>query len=241
MLTMFNLFWDPTYVLIIIGMLLAMGASQYLNSTYRKYARIASSTELTGEEVAKRILAANGIYDVLVVGVAGQLTDHYDPKNRTVNLSETVFHQRSIAAIAVAAHECGHAIQDNLGYVPLNVRSSLVPVANIGANIAWPMFVIGFFINPMSTFGKIGQLLISLAIIFYLAALLFQFVTLPVELNASSRALQQLKQLQMLSEDEIHGAKSVLFAAALTYVASVAAAALNFLRIILLSQRRRNN
>ena len=236
MLTMFNLFWDPTYILIIIGMLLAMGASQYLNSTYRKYARIASSTELTGEEVAKRILAANGIYDVLVVGVAG-----HDPKNRTVNLSETVFHQRSIAAIAVAAHECGHAIQDNLGYVPLNVRSSLVPVANIGANIAWPMFVIGFFINPMSTFGKIGQLLISLAIIFYLAALLFQFVTLPVELNASSRALQQLKQLQMLSEDEIHGAKSVLFAAALTYVASAAAAALNFLRIILLSQRRRNN
>ena len=142
MLMMFNLFWDPTYVLIIIGMLLAMGASQYLNSTYRKYARIASSTELTGEEVAKRILSANGIYDVLVVGVAGQLTDHYDPKNRTVNLSETVFHQRSIAAIAVAAHECGHAIQDNLGYVPLNVRSSLVPVANIGANIAWPMFVI---------------------------------------------------------------------------------------------------
>ena len=173
--------------------------------------------------------------------MAGQLTDHYDPKNRTVNLSETVFHQRSIAAIAVAAHECGHAIQDNLGYVPLNVRSSLVPVANIGATIAWPMFVIGFFINPMSTFGKIGQLLISLAIIFYLAALLFQFVTLPVELNASSRALQQLKQLQMLSEDEIHGAKSVLFAAALTYVASAAAAALNFLRIILLSQRRRNN
>lgn len=225
-------FWgfDWTYLFLIIGMVLSLLASAKLKSTFAVYRKVRSASGLTGAETARRILQKAGIYDVQVIPVQGSLTDHYDPGKRTVCLSQDVYGQNSLAAVGVAAHECGHAIQHAQNYSLLNLRSAIVPAANIGANISWPLFLAGliFSIRPLLT---LGILLFSLAV-------LFQLVTLPVEVNASSRALRMLEGTGILSPDENKGAKKVLMAAALTYVAALAASVLQLLRLLVIAGGR---
>ena len=229
-------YFDSTYFLVLIGAVLCMIASANVKSTYNKYAKYRSASGMTGAQAAERILRAAGIYDVRVGHVGGELTDHYNPKTKVVNLSDSVHSASSIAAIGVAAHECGHAIQHARGYVPLNLRSAFVPVANFGSTLAWPLILIGVFINSQSS-----QLIINAGIFLFSFAVIFQLITLPVEFNASRRALALLNQNGILGQQELYGTKKVLFAAALTYVASAASAMLQLLRIILLFGGRRND
>lgn len=225
-------FWgfDRTYLLLIIGMVLSLMASAKLKSTFSVYRKVRSASGLTGAEAAQRILRSAGIYDVQVVPIQGSLTDHYDPQKKILGLSQDVYGQTSLAAVGVAAHECGHAIQHSNNYALLNLRSAIVPAANIGANISFPLFLAGliFSIRPLLT---LGILLFSLAV-------LFQLVTLPVEINASSRALRMLQTTGILSPDENRGARKVLTAAALTYVAALASSILQLLRLIILAGGR---
>ena len=231
--------FDITYIFVIIGMLITLIASWRMKATFAKYERVASQSRLTGREVAERILRANGIYDVSVRPVSGRLTDHYDPRDKTVSLSEAIYGSTSVAAIAVAAHECGHAIQDNVGYVPLNLRSAFVPVANFGSRLSWPLIFVGFLLG----YGNISNILIQIGIAMFLLAVIFQIITLPVEFDASRRALIELENNEILLDKEDKSARKVLFAAAMTYVAAAAAGVLQMLRLILLfggRSRRRN-
>ena len=228
-------FFDPTMILLLIGTVLSVLASSWVNSTFSRYSRVRSATGMTGEEAARRILQSQGIYDVSVRPVSGELTDHYNPATKTVNLSENVFRSASVAAIGVAAHECGHAIQDNLGYVPLRMRAAIVPVANFGSKLSWPLIMLGFLMGGNNTLIQIG-------IWMFLAVVLFQLITLPVELNASSRAIKLVDQLGILSGQEVGQTRSVLGAAALTYVAAAAASILQLARLMLLfGGNRRSN
>ena len=233
---MYGFYYDPTYVMVLIGVVICMLASANVNRTFQKYSRIRSHSGMTGLEAAERLLHANGIYDVTVQHVAGNLTDHYDPRNKTLNLSDSTYASTSVAAIGVAAHECGHAVQHANGYAPLKIRDSLVPVANFGSTLAWPLILIGFLIQ-----GNASVLLINLGILLFSAAVLFQIVTLPVEFNASSRALKSLETNGILYTEEVADTRKVLRAAALTYVASAASAILQLLRLILISGGRRRN
>lgn len=218
---------DPTYILIIIAAIISLIAQGLVKSTFSRYSKVAGARGITGAQAAEIILRANGINDVTVQRVSGSLTDHYDPRTKTVNLSETVYNKTSVAAVGVAAHECGHAIQHDVGYVPLTFRSALVPVANIGSKLSWVFIILGLILSYNHTLITIGILMFSLAV-------LFQLVTLPVEFNASSRALEQLEAQGILDRGEIGGTRKVLSAAALTYVASAAAAILQLLRLIIL-------
>lgn len=229
-------YFDPTYMLVLVGVVLCMLASARVNSTYAKYARVGNHAGMTGAMAAERILHQVGIYDVRVQRVSGKLTDHYDPTNKVLRLSDSTYGSTSVAALGVAAHECGHAIQHATHYAPLKMRSALVPVANFGANISWPLILIGLLFN-----GDMSLMLINLGIILFSAAVLFQLVTLPVEFNASSRALKILGSSGMLYEDEVGMAKKVLSAAALTYVASAASSILQLLRLLILTGGRRRN
>ncbi len=222
-------FWDPTYFLVIIGALICMIASARVKATFNKYSRYRSRTNMTGKEAAQRVLRSAGIMDVTVRHVSGSLTDHYDPRNKTLNLSDSVYDSTSVAAIGVAAHECGHAIQHQKDYAPLSIRSAIVPVANIGSTLAWPLIIIGLLFSSAT-----GSFLIKLGIICFSLAVLFQLVTLPVEFDASRRAVNILGSTGILSEEELPMTKKVLGAAALTYVAGAAAAILQLLRLILL-------
>lgn len=225
--------FDRTYILLIIGMLLSLAASAKLKSTFAKYRRIRSASGLTGAEAAARILRAAGITDVQIRAIPGRLTDHYDPRTKTVSLSQDIYGQTSLAAVGVAAHECGHAIQHAVHYTPLEMRSAIVPVANLGSSLSWPLFLIGLLagIRPLTTAG----------IVLFSLAVLFQLVTLPVELNASSRALRMLEGTGILGVSEVKGARKVLTAAALTYVAALAASILQLLRLLILAGGRRND
>ena len=227
---MYGYYFDPTYFLLIIGMILSMAASARVKSTFSIYSRVRSASGLTGAEAARRILHMAGISDVTVVPISGSLTDHYDPRNKQLALSQDVYDRTSVAAIGVAAHECGHAIQDAQNYVPLNLRSAIVPVANIGSTLSWPLFLAGLIlsIRPLLTLG----------ILLFSFAVLFQLVTLPVEFNASARALKMLGSSGMLGTDEVKSAKKVLTAAALTYVAALASSILQLLRLIILAGGR---
>ena len=228
-------YFDPTWILVIIGAVLSMAASAKVNSTFNKYSKVRSMTGMTGEDAAKRLLNSQGIYDVTVRPVKGQLTDHYDPRTKTVNLSESVFHSTSVAAIGVAAHECGHAMQDNVGYVPLKLRGAIVPVANIGSQAAFPLIIIGVLI------GGMGSPLVNIGLILFSLAVIFQLITLPVELNASRRAITLLDQVGILGGQEGNQTRKVLGAAALTYVAALAASVLQLLRLVILFGGRRDN
>ena len=228
-------YFDPTWILVIIGAVLSMAASAKVNSTFSKYSKVRSMTGMTGEDAAKRLLNSQGIYDVTVRPVKGQLTDHYDPRTKTVNLSESVFHSTSVAAIGVAAHECGHAMQDNVGYVPLKLRGAIVPVANIGSQAAFPLIIIGVLI------GGMGSPLVNIGLILFSLAVIFQLITLPVELNASRRAITLLDQVGILGGQEVNQTRQVLGSAALTYVAALAASVLQLLRLVILFGGRRDN
>lgn len=224
-----GLYFDYTYLLAILGLILTMIASARVISTFAKYDKVRCMSNLTGAEAAERVLHSAGIYDVRICHVSGSLTDHYDPRNKTLNLSDSTYASRSVAAVCVAAHECGHAVQHQKSYRPLVLRSTLVPAANIGSQLAWPVFLAGliFSMQPLLTAG----------IVLFSLAVLFQLVTLPVEFNASSRALKILDGTGIMGTQELSGAKSVLTAAALTYVAALASSLLQLLRLILLSRR----
>lgn len=229
-------YFDPTYMLVVIGAIICMIASAKVNSTYSKYAQVRSYSGMTGCQAAQKILYHAGIYDVRVEHVSGKLSDHYDPKNKVLRLSDSTYNSPSVAAVGVAAHECGHAIQHAQGYAPLSFRSALVPIANFGSTIAWPLIILGLFFNSRSS-----SMFITIGIFAFSLAVLFQLVTLPVEFNASSRALRILGDTGILTSDELPMTRKVLSAAALTYVASAAAAILQLLRIILLFGNRRDD
>ncbi|MCR5791709.1 MAG: zinc metallopeptidase [Lachnospiraceae bacterium] len=223
----YGFYWDPTYILIIIGAVITLMASARVKTTFHKYSRYNTHNGLTGEMAARRILDSQGLYDVRVEPIRGELTDHYDPRTKVVRLSEPVFHRSSIAAVGVAAHECGHAVQHAKGYVPLQIRSALVPVANFGAKFSWLMIIAGVLLSW-------NQTILDLGILFFAAAVLFQIVTLPVEINASRRAVAILNNSGMVYEDEVSGVRKVLKAAALTYVAGAASSVLQLLRLVML-------
>ena len=233
---MFYYYYDWTYILVLIGVLICLAASARVRQVFAKYSRVQSRLRLTGKEAAEEILRRNGIYDVRVIHIPGNLTDHYNPGNKTLGLSDTVYQSSSVAAVGVAAHECGHAVQHARGYAPLVIRGALVPVANFGSALAWPLILIGLLIT-----GETSVFLINLGILLFSAAVLFQLVTLPVEFNASRRAVDVLGASGMLYPDELSSVKKVLGAAALTYVAGAASAILQLLRLLILTGGRRRN
>lgn len=229
-------FYDWTYILVLIGAAICMMASANVKSTYNRFAKQRSMTNMTGAQVAERLLRSAGLHDVRVGQVRGELSDHYNPATKVVNLSDSVYGSTSVAAIGVAAHECGHAIQHAKGYFPLNLRTWFVPVANFGSKLAWPLILIGLFINSQSS-----QMIINAGIFLFSFAVIFQLITLPVEFNASNRALRLLEEQGILSQQELPYTRKVLGAAALTYVASAASAILQLLRIIMLFGGRRRD
>lgn len=232
---MFRLFYDSTYILVLIGVLITLFAQVKLQTTFSKYEKVRSARGLSGKDVAEQIIRMYGLKDVTVRMVRGHLSDHYDPRSKTVNLSEATYNKTSIAALGVAAHECGHALQHENGYAPLNLRTSLVPVANLGSMAAVPLIIVGLFIS-----GETSVLIINLGLIAFSLSVLFQIVTLPVEFDASKRALAILSESGILLHEEAQGTKKVLNAAALTYVAAVAASVLQLLRLVLLTSGRRD-
>ena len=223
------IYWDSTYFLVIIGAVICMIASARVNSTFNKYSAYRSMSGMTGAQAAERILHAAGIYDVKIRRVSGSLTDHYNPANKTLNLSDSVCNETSVAAVGVAAHECGHAIQHARGYRPLRLRSAFVPIANFGSMLAWPVIIIGLIMNSRSS-----MMIINIGIFLFSFAVIFQLITLPVEFDASRRAMVQLREQGILGDQELRYTRKVLSAAALTYVASAAAAILQLLRVIIL-------
>ncbi len=236
------MFFDPTYILVIIGAVLCMAASAKVNSTYKKYAKVRSRSGMTGAQAAQRILQLSGIHDVQVQHIAGNLTDHYDPTHKVLRLSDSVYGSPSVAAIGVAAHECGHALQHKEGYVPLKIRSMLVPAANIGSKLGLPLVILGIILGigfrlPGGGYFSLAQI----GVWVFAFAVLFQIVTLPVEFNASGRALKMLGNYGMLGSDEVSGCRRVLSAAALTYVAAAASSILQLLRLLYLSNSRRRD
>ena len=232
----YGMYFDPTYWLVIIGAVLCIVAQLRVSSTFKKYARVRSRSGMTGAQAAQRILELSGIYDVRVEHIRGELTDHYDPSHKVLRLSDATYGSTSVAAIGVAAHECGHALQHNKGYAPLQIRTALVPAANIGSKLGIPIILLGVL------FGM-NQLFIQIGIWVFAIAGVFQLVTLPVEFNASGRALRMLGDYGLMERDETNGCRKVLSAAALTYVAAAASSVLQLLRLILLfgnNSRRRD-
>ncbi|MCI5649678.1 MAG: zinc metallopeptidase [Fusicatenibacter sp.] len=226
-------FMDWTYLLVVIAALISAAVSARMNTVFSKYQRVRSACGLTGREAALRILHLAGIYDVTVQHVSGKLTDHYDPRTKTLNLSDSVYNSTSLAAVGVAAHECGHAIQHDVGYVPLKIRSAIVPVANFGSQLFWPLFLIGLIMSLPA--------LVKAGIWLFVFALAFQIVTLPVEFNASHRAVTMLTENGIVREEEKAGVRKVLTAAAMTYVAAVIGSLLQLLRLLILSGAFRRN
>jgi len=226
-------FFDPTYLMVLPALIFAMWAQWKVQHTYQEYSRIRAANGLTGSQMAKAIMDRNGIQDVTIEEVGGMLSDHFDPRAKAVRLSSANFREPSLAAIAVGAHEVGHVLQHAQGYFPLGIRSAVAPVASIGSMLAFPLFFIGFIFHRPGL-----SWLMYLGILFFTGAVLFQVVTLPVEFNASKRALVQLTESGALAPDEVRGAKKVLDAAALTYVAAAAMAALQLLRLVVLRNSR---
>lgn len=226
--------FDRTYLLVLVAAIFSMWASARVNSTYSKYAKVRSMQGLTGAEAAQRILYYAGLSNIRVEHVSGNLTDHYDPKSKVLRLSDSTYSSASVAAIGVAAHECGHAIQDAEGYSPLRLRSTLVPAANLGSRLGIPIILLGVLLGSNYSLVQVGIWVFSLAV-------LFQLVTLPVEFNASNRAMRILGDRGMLGQEELGMCKKVLSAAAMTYVAAAASSIIQLLRLVLLFGRRRDD
>jgi Zn-dependent membrane protease YugP len=227
-------YYDPTYFLVIIAALISMIASMRVNSTFQKYSKVRCASGMTGADVARKILRLSGITDVEVEHVSGRLSDHYDPRRKVLRLSDSVFNSQSVAALGVAAHECGHAIQHQKKYAPLGLRSLLVPAASLGSNLGIPLVIAGLI------FGAL-DFLVPIGIWIFIFAVLFQVVTLPVEFNASRRAIRVLGDYGLMQREEIGIVKKVLGAAAMTYVAAAAASVLQLLRLVILAGGRRDN
>lgn len=228
---MYGYFYDSTYILVLLGALIAMWASWNVRSSFRKYEKVGNHGGITGAQAAEAILHGAGICDVRVEHISGSLTDHFSPEERVLRLSDSVYGSRSVAAIGVAAHECGHAMQYEADYFPIHVRAAVIPMANIGSQLSWPLILAGLLL------GWAG--LVNIGIVLFALVVVFQLVTLPVEFDASGRAIRVLRETAMLNEQELEGAKRVLTAAALTYVAALVSSALQLFRLVLLSQRRR--
>lgn len=229
---MYGFFYDPTYVLVIIGLIITLIASANVNNTFKKYDKVLSRRGLTGAQAARKILDANGLHSVRVERVSGKLTDYFNPKENVIRLSDATYNSTSIAALGVAAHECGHAVQHQAGYTPIKVRNAIVPAVNICSHLAIPLILIGM-IFAIENIAMLG-------VILYATVFAFQLITLPTETNASSRAVSTLYSMAILDEDELRGTKKVLSAAAMTYFASAAATALQVLRLFLIVSRNRS-
>ena len=228
--------YDPTIILLIPAILFTLYAQGKVNRAYKKYARIPNRTRMTGMQAARRVLDANGLQHVRIEMVSGTLTDHYDPRGQVMRLSPRVYSEATIASVSIAAHESGHAIQHGSGYGLLSFRNAIVPVVNVVSNLSWPLLVIGIIISGTGRVAT-GNLIFDIGVIFFAAVVVFHLVTLPVELNASSRAISQLQTLGIIGADEIAGARKVLSAAAMTYVAALATAVLNLVRLLLIRER----
>lgn len=223
---MYPFFFDPTFLLLIPAMLLAFWAQTKVKGSFERYSRVHARRGLRACDVARMLLDRDGLQNIPVQRVAGQLSDHYDPRNKTLSLSDSVYNSTSIAAIGVAAHEVGHAVQDKVSYAPLRIRNAIVPAVNIGSGLAFPLFFIGLLFRSPT--------MMDLGIIFFLGVIVFHLVTLPTEFDASARALRTLSDTQVLAADELGGARAVLNAAALTYVAATVMAAAQLVRLLLL-------
>ena len=227
------LYYDSYYLLLVIPAILIATFAQFkVQSTFKKYASVFSRRGKTASQLCRQILDNNGLSGVGIERVSGNLTDHYDPRANVIRLSDTVYDSASVASIGVAAHEAGHAVQHATGYVPIRLRNAVLPVANLGSRLAMPVILIGLLMSL--------EPLISAGIILFSALVLFQLITLPVELNASRRALDTLRDNHMLDENELSGSKKVLSAAAMTYIAAALVSAMQLLRLVLLSRNRRN-
>lgn len=227
------MFYDSTFIILIPALIISFWAQMKIKSAFSKYSKVVSTKGYTGAQVARILLDSSGLYNVPVELVGGKLSDHYDPSNRTMRLSNEVFYGNSVAAIGVAAHETGHAIQHKENYAPLNIRNSIVPLVNFGSNLSWVLFILGMVLKFSG--------LINLGILLFTFVVVFQLITLPVEFNASKRALNILKEKEVLYNDELDKAKTVLNAAAMTYVAAALMAVSQLLRLILISGNNRRN
>ena len=227
----FFYYFDPTMLIILPALIFTIWAQINVNSTFEKYKRVQTDSHITGYDAARRILDANGLYDVKIERISGNLTDHYDPRSNVIRLSDSVHDSTSAAAVGVAAHEAGHAVQHSVGYFPIKIRQAIIPVTRIGSSLAMPLFLLGLILaaEPLMYFG----------IIFYALAVVFQLVTLPVEFNASRRAMAALEGDGDLTQKELTASRKVLTAAAMTYVAALATALLSLLRLIVIANGRR--
>ncbi len=224
--------FDPTYILVIIGLVITLMASANVRGTFNKYDRVSSRRGITGAEVARKILDANGLYSIRIERVSGSLTDHFSPKENVIRLSDSTFNSTSIAALGVAAHECGHAVQHQVGYAPIRIRNGMAPFVNICNYISLPVIILGIILGATN--------LALAGVVLFCAVFAFQLVTLPTETNASSRALATLRDMAILDEDELKGTRKVLSAAAMTYFASAASTLLQVIRLLLIVQNSNN-
>ncbi len=226
-------FFDYWYIVLVLPMLLLSMVIQIkLRSTYANYSKVSSRRGVTGAQMAEKVLHDNGIYDIRVETIRGELTDHYSPKEGVIRLSEGVYNSTSVAALGIACHEAGHAVQHSVGYAPLKLRNAIVPITNIGSTMSWPLILLGILFQWPS--------LVTAGILLFGTVAVFQFITLPVEFNASRRAVLALEQGGVLDEDELAGTKKVLGMAAMTYVAALAVSIANLLRLLLLTRNRRD-
>ena len=236
---MFFYGYDWTYLILVLPfVILSLIASQNVNSTFNKYSKIRSQRGLTGAQAAARVLQASGVTNVRIERISGQLTDHFDPKTNVIRLSDNVYDSNSVAAIGVACHEAGHAVQYAVGYGPIHLRAAIIPITNIGSKLAMPLILIGLLLE---FFAEISNIFVVLGVICFSLSVVFQFVTLPVEFNASRRAINAISDSYILTDDELRGAKKTLTAAAMTYVAATAVALMQLLRLIMIFGRRRRD
>ena len=234
-------FYDPTYILVIIAFLISLWAQIKVKSAYAIYSKVPTRVGMTGAGAADTVLRSGGVTDVGIVGISGELTDNYNPRTNVISLSKGVIDKTSVAAVGVAAHEAGHALQYAEGYAPIKFRMAIIPVCNIASQLAWPLFALGLVFNTAADAGGgIGYWLMQIGIYAFSFAVLFQLVTLPVEVNASRRALTALRASGSFTDEELSGAKKVLTAAAMTYLAALAGSLLQLLRLILIASSRNN-
>lgn len=230
------MYFDSTFILLIPAMLFAFYAQSKVSSAYKRYASVGNRKGITGAQTARKILDSNGLNDVRIEMVNGTLSDHYDPRKRVLRLSPKVYNEPSIASASIAAHECGHAIQHAKSYTPLTLRNAIAPVVSIASNLSWPLLIIGIIAVNAGYYAN-GNLIFDIGILFFAGVVVFHAITLPVEFNASRRALEQMESLSVVYAEEIPAARKVLSAAAMTYVAALAVAVANLLRILLIRGR----
>jgi len=236
---MFFYGYDWTYLVLVLPfVILSLIASHNVNSTFDKYSKIRSHRGLTGAQAAARVLQANGVANIRIERISGQLTDHFDPRTNVIRLSDNVYDSNSVAAIGVACHEAGHAVQYAVGYGPIRLRAAIIPITNIGSKLAMPLILIGLLLE---FFAEVSNIFVVLGVICFSLSVVFQFVTLPVEFNASRRAINAISDSYILTDDELRGAKKTLTAAAMTYVAATAVALMQLLRLIMIFGRRRRD